>query len=244
MRVEDKIKELIEEQGLTVKSFAEKNNIPYTTLRSTLERGINKSSVDVVIKIADGLNLSIDALADNRIERARLVQDLMLVSENNEKYSNSLKRRIYFDKDLFDIYSIKQSKYPFVPCSVSAGMPLEIEGYQELPSITLPKSFLGKYSEREDLVIMSVNGDSMDKIIPDRSYIALITNIELSEIHDGDIVVFKYENDFSLKHFFDLGDEVLFRPNSTNIHHQDIRLIKDNNLQIIGKVVMYNIVLD
>lgn len=43
------VKKLIKETGLSLKAFAEKANIPYTTLYSILERGVGNASVDNVI---------------------------------------------------------------------------------------------------------------------------------------------------------------------------------------------------
>ncbi|HHY42538.1 MAG TPA: helix-turn-helix transcriptional regulator [Thermoanaerobacterales bacterium] len=58
------VKKLIKETGLSLKAFAEKANIPYTTLYSILERGVGNASVDNVIKICRALNISVDELQD------------------------------------------------------------------------------------------------------------------------------------------------------------------------------------
>ena len=56
------IKELIEERGYNLRTFAEKIEIPYTTLYSILNRGIGKASVDNVLKICKGLGITTDEL--------------------------------------------------------------------------------------------------------------------------------------------------------------------------------------
>ena len=56
------LKGLIEDTGLSLKAFSEKAEIPYTTLRSMLERGIGNASVDNVIKICKTLNISVEQL--------------------------------------------------------------------------------------------------------------------------------------------------------------------------------------
>lgn len=56
------LKQLIEDSGLNLKAFSEKAGIPYTTLRSMLERGIGNASVDNVIKICRVLNITIEDL--------------------------------------------------------------------------------------------------------------------------------------------------------------------------------------
>lgn len=69
------LKELIEDTGLSLKAFSEKADIPYTTLRSILERGIGKSSVDNVIKICKALGITVEELEamtnDEAIEKSK-----------------------------------------------------------------------------------------------------------------------------------------------------------------------------
>ncbi|MGD6872980.1 helix-turn-helix domain-containing protein [Sutcliffiella horikoshii] len=56
------LEQLIKETGLSKKAFAESINLPPTTLRSMLDRGIGNASVDNVIKVCKGLNISTDIL--------------------------------------------------------------------------------------------------------------------------------------------------------------------------------------
>ncbi|MEC0271897.1 helix-turn-helix domain-containing protein [Peribacillus frigoritolerans] len=56
------LKKLIDETGLNQKAFAEKVNLPYTTLRSMLQRGIGNASVDNVIKVCKGLGITTEDL--------------------------------------------------------------------------------------------------------------------------------------------------------------------------------------
>lgn len=56
------IKDLICKTGLNLKAFAIHADIPYTTLRSILERGIENSSVNNVLKICSALDLTIEEL--------------------------------------------------------------------------------------------------------------------------------------------------------------------------------------
>ena len=56
------LKQLIEDTELNLKAFSEKANIPYTTLRSMLARGIGNASVDNVIKICKTLGITVEEL--------------------------------------------------------------------------------------------------------------------------------------------------------------------------------------
>lgn len=62
MKRTEVLKQLIEDTGLNLKAFSEKAGIPYTTLRSMLERGIGNASVDNVIKICKALGITIERL--------------------------------------------------------------------------------------------------------------------------------------------------------------------------------------
>lgn len=71
------IKKLIKEKGTNTKAFAEKIGLPYTTLRSMLERNIGNASVDNVIKVCRGLGISVEELERMANENIN--------TENNEK---------------------------------------------------------------------------------------------------------------------------------------------------------------
>lgn len=56
------LKKLIDESGDNMKSFAEKANIPYTTLYSILDRGVGKASIDNVLKILKTLGITAEEM--------------------------------------------------------------------------------------------------------------------------------------------------------------------------------------
>lgn len=56
------IEKLIKEKSPNKKAFAASIDMPYTTLRSMLERGIGNASIDNVIKVCKGLNITTDEL--------------------------------------------------------------------------------------------------------------------------------------------------------------------------------------
>jgi predicted transcriptional regulator len=56
------LKLLIEESGLSLKAFAEKAGIPYTTLRSILDRGVSKASIGNVLKIYKALGITAEEM--------------------------------------------------------------------------------------------------------------------------------------------------------------------------------------
>jgi len=64
--LEEKLKNIIIDKYGSIRQFAIKIDIPYTTVDSILKRGIDNSNVGNVIKMCKALNLSIDKLLDNK----------------------------------------------------------------------------------------------------------------------------------------------------------------------------------
>jgi len=58
----DKIKQLRNKQGLTQDELARKADLPYTTLTKIETNVITKPSIQTVVKIANGLGITIDNL--------------------------------------------------------------------------------------------------------------------------------------------------------------------------------------
>jgi len=67
MSTEDKLKDLILKRYHSIREFAIKFDIPYSTIDSIFRRGVGNSSVSNIIKICKALGISADALADGEI---------------------------------------------------------------------------------------------------------------------------------------------------------------------------------
>jgi len=67
MSTEDKLKDLILKRYHSVREFTIATDIPYTTMVSIFNRGINNANLSNVIKICKTLGISADALADGEI---------------------------------------------------------------------------------------------------------------------------------------------------------------------------------
>lgn len=132
------------------------------------------------------------------------------------------------------------SEYPYIPDAVAAGIPETIEGITELPQIPVADELLGKYAKNKNIIIMRVNGESMNRVIENGSIIGVLTGISPYDLQDGDLVVFNHEYEYSLKRFYNLGDKIVFRPDSTQLQFTDIVYNADDNIEIIGKVIMSN----
>lgn len=139
------------------------------------------------------------------------------------------------------------STYKFVPASVSAGALTNIDSISYMPSVIIPDFMMGRYAGNRNIILMHVNGESMNNVIQNGAVIAVLTNVDLSDIHDGDIVVIKNGGDYTVKRFYNDSphQEFVFRPDSNNMAFRDIVFSYENtdDLYLIGKVVMYNVTL-
>lgn len=133
--------------------------------------------------------------------------------------------------------------YNYVSQPISAGVPLAIDGVTELDTIEISNSVLGKWAGDKDLFVTRVNGESMNRVIPDKSLIA-VKPIEIHQLKDGDIVVYSDGGDYSVKRYYLNGDEIVFRPDSHDASFFEQRYQTTENITIHGKVVVYIVELD
>ncbi|MCO7176150.1 helix-turn-helix domain-containing protein [Sporolactobacillus kofuensis] len=86
------IRKMIKEQEPNMKAFAEKIDIPYTTLHSMLERGIGNASVDNVIKVCKGLGITTEEL--ERMANSDSINDIQLNKKDERDIQKELKKMI------------------------------------------------------------------------------------------------------------------------------------------------------
>lgn len=58
------IEQLIKEQGYNLKSFAQKCDIPYTTLYGIIKNGVGRASMDNILIICRNLNIKVEELEE------------------------------------------------------------------------------------------------------------------------------------------------------------------------------------
>lgn len=149
--------------------------------------------------------------------------------------------------DAEEALTVSTNSYHYVPASVSAGALTTIDAINFMPTISIPDFMMGRYAGNKNILLMAVNGESMNNVIQNGSVIAILTNIELLDIHDGDIVVIKNGGDYTVKRFYNdkQHQEFVFKPDSSDMAFRDIIFSCENtdDLYLIGKVVMYNVTL-
>lgn len=134
--------------------------------------------------------------------------------------------------------------YAYFPtAAISAGHPSTVEGVTQAEKISIADKIMGKYAGDKDVFITRINGDSMDKVIPDSSLIA-VKPVTIDSLKDGDIVVFSNDHDYSVKYYYKHGDKIIFKPHSNNLRHHEQHYDLDDDITIHGKVVTYIVNLD
>lgn len=141
--------------------------------------------------------------------------------------------------------------YKYIPAGISAGILCSVDPFtsDEIESIQISDKVLGKYAGDTDLLMMHVNGESMDQTIPDGSLIAVKAYDDIQDLQDGDIVVFADAGDYAVKYFYnDCEKQVItFVPDSTDKRFRPITYtyeeLQDEDVKIIGKVVVYVVVM-
>lgn len=222
MRPGEKIKRLRKENRMTQAQLAKKLGVAPTTV-SSWERNDNNPLMDNITLMAEIFDVPVSYFFDKK--------DGIIVNEPAIEYSVSpvLKTPLYG--------SIAAGALSLVD-PVTAG---------NVRYIQLPVEALGKYSHAKGLFALKVNGESMNKIIPNNSYVAC-KPIEIEDLKDDDIVIFSVDNEFSMKRFRrdDENRILIFSPESTDRKFHDIVVPFDtqNDLKIYAKVIWYAVTLD
>lgn len=215
MKKGERLNELIRNSSFkNVNQLSKATNVPYTTIKSFIERDLEKASTDSLLKIARVLGVTLDYLVDDNPQTSEFISDY---------------------------------QYPCYP-SVSAGLPIGIDGITEQESelITIPDFLMGKYAGDKAIYFTRTNGDSMNKVMPHNTLIAVKSQVELHELKDNDIVVYRNHGEYAVKRFIKTEKELIFRPDSTDGSFRDDVVYIENadDLTISGKVVMWNVLVD
>lgn len=167
---------------------------------------------------------------------SELLQDIV------NKYK--INPQFLFDKNAPLYVSTETTKqYNYLPTVISAGLPINVEGITESDKISIPDTVMGKWAGHKDIFITKINGDSMDKVMPDGSLIA-VKPITLDRLRNGDMVVFSNNHEYSVKYYYRYGKKIVFKPSSNNPEHFEQHYTTDDDIQIHGKVVVYIVELD
>lgn len=164
-------------------------------------------------------------------------------NETDRMMSDSLDKKI-----LTRVDEPKTHTYPYIPAAISAGSLETVDAITTENTITLPDSVVGRYAGDKGMRFMHINGESMNRVIPNGSLIGVKTIDDVSDLNDADIVVFCEETvDYSVKRFYNNSAARIytFSPDSTSSAFRPMvyRYEDADGLQIIGRVVVYVVTL-
>lgn len=224
----DRIKQFRESRGMTQDSLAQKLNTTRQSI-SRYESGERKANQDLLFDLADLFNVKVDDFFPPRNI------DTPQINEESESYNTN-----------------RIESYDFFDVGIAAGAIEQIDRIyleeDEVEQIEIADEILGKYAGRIDIFFTRINGDSMNKIIPNGSLIAVKRIEEVEDFSNDDLVLFSYQNGFSVKRFFNDSDskQLIFSPESNRRDFHDIVVPYEyaSELKILGKVVMYIVNLD
>lgn len=189
--LEDKIKDLIIEKYGSVRQFALKIDIPYTTIDSILKRGIDNSNVGNVIKMCKALDLSIDKTIEKNDLISNLNFDNCIQVKNN---SNII-------------------KIPVLGV-IKAGIPIEAQE-DIIDYIEIPKDWTKGGKQYYGL---KISGDSM---YPKYNNDDIVIFLKTNEIVNGkDCAVMVNGFDATFKKVLFQNDTIILQPYNSNYQVQ------------------------
>lgn len=234
---EDKLKQLILSRYSSVKSFAEENGMPYSTVRSILERGIMNANVENAIKICSALGIRPEIFSPlldtpgshpeiltiyNQLEEPKQEKVLDYAKEQLEEQNNS-KIVSIFDKTQDDDYITD-----YVEGLVAAG-----HGTFQEDNLHMEVRLRANDVPDEYDTIAKVAGDSMEPLIEDNDllFIKVTSQVDINSIGifqvNGKNFVKKLKRDYDGSWYLQ----------SLNNSYEEIYLTENDDIRTIGEVV-------
>lgn len=194
------------------------------------KRGISQTDMARDLKIPE-MTVSnwMKAKTYPRIDKIQLMAD----------YFNILRSDLTEEKHSTE-WELAYTEYNYFPdIHISAGDPFSVDAVESFETILIPDKIMGKYAGDQTIFFAHVNGDSMNKVIPHGSLIA-VKPVSTENLKDGDIVVFSCCHEYSVKRFYADGNRLIFKPESNDHRFADYIVDKAHEeVRLHGKVVTY-----
>ena len=232
MNREEYLKNLMEIKSGNVKAFSDYIDIPYTTVRSILSRGVLNAKMENILKISNGLGITPENLVDiddseinelNKImiqlkhDRRKIV--LTAAQHQLDEQNNILKFPDRINED--DNNTVLNYGY------VSAGTgEYMIDNQPE--EITVHGGIPADYD-----FAVTINGDSMEPMFADGQVIFVRSTVEAIS---GQIVIAELNGDAYVKKL--QADEDSCRLVSLNSKYKPIKIDEDDDFKVVGVVVL------
>lgn len=233
MNREEYLKNLIEIKYGNVKAFSEHIKLPYTTIRSILDRGIMNAKMENIIKICDGLGIYPEDLVhinNSVINKITKIIMQLTSDEQDQLYHYSMKL-LNDKKDA----NLSTNHYSDI-CTdikvlgiVSAGT----GEFQTGDRVEETVSYYGSVPQHD--YALRVNGNSMTPMLEDNQII-FIKKIDGNSIHNGQIVIALLNGQEFVKKI-DISKDKLSLV-SLNPQYETINISENDSFTIQGIVVL------
>lgn len=229
MNIEDNLKKIIEVKFGNVKTFAEKIDLPYTTVRSILHRGVMNAKVENVIKIADGLNMKAEDLMSLDNTQSIFTIYNQLAPPRQEKVYDFAERQLEEQNRGNVAHFPKKEKLPTIKNSASAANPTELV----YGDTVVEEEEFERVPNNADFAVPII-GDSMEPVIRNGQFVFVK---EQPDVEDGEIAIVEIDGDgVTCKEVYrDYKSQTIIL-RSINGLYED-RVVSPEQIRIIGKVV-------
>lgn len=235
---EEKLKQLILSRYSSVKSFAEENGMPYSTVRSILERGIMNANVENAIKICSALDIRPEIFSYllktpkneseilpiyNKLEQPRQEKVLSYAKDQLEEQENS---------NIISMFNKPQEDEDYITDYVE-GLVAAGHGTFQEDNLHMEVRLRAEDVPEDYDTIAKVAGDSMEPMIEDNDllFIRGTNQVDINDIGifqiNGKNFVKKLKRDYN-------GGWYL---QSLNNSYEEIHLTENNDIRTIGEVV-------
>lgn len=221
------LKELIEAEYGTVRNFSEQIKVPYTTVRSILERGVLNAKMENIINICKGLGITPEQLynfEDSIVANISKIAARLNVERQQVVYKFTEQQ--YNEQNNVIKFPVPTRTQVSVYGAVSAGNgEYLLEGTPELVD------YDGAVPEHDFAVV--VNGDSMEPTFENKQIIFVK---KTHEARNGQFVIADYDHQAYVKKL--MRDENGCRLVSLNKKYDDMVIDDEHELSIFGVVVL------
>lgn len=111
MSVELELKNLILDRYKSLREFAIKIDMPYSTIDTILKRGVDKANVYNIIKICKELNIDAEALGEGRIEHKQTDNQVNTIAAHRDKIDADWTEEELEDIENFKKYVLSKRKF-------------------------------------------------------------------------------------------------------------------------------------
>lgn len=235
---EEKLKQLILSRYSSVKYFAEENGMPYSTVRSILERGIMNANVENAIKICSALGIRPEIfsyfLETSKGESEILPIYNKLEEQRQEKVLNYAKEQLEEQEssNIISIFNKSQDDEDYITDYVE-GLVAAGHGTFQEDNLHMEVKLRAEDVPDEYDTIAKVAGDSMEPMIEDNDllFIKVKNQVDINDIGifqiNGKNFVKKLKRDYN-------GGWYL---QSLNNSYEEIHLTEEDDIRTIGEVV-------